>query len=71
MTAEWGVPTHGVAIPIDALSGYRIARPFGNKGDIGWELFTNSYPSAGPGGWSQFLIDAVPLDKVFYFQLMK
>jgi len=65
----WGVPEYGVAIPVDKLNGFSIARPMGNKATTGWEAFTNSYPQAGAGGWSQFLIDPVPVDKVHIFRL--
>lgn len=58
-----------MAIPVDKLNGFSIARPMGNKATTGWEAFTNSYPQAGAGGWSQFLIDPVPVDKVHIFRL--
>ena len=75
--ADWGNPTlgpssavkYGVAIPVSELKGYRVARPFGGKGTVGWEFRTNSYPTAGSGGWIQFDISSVPLDKVHIFTL--
>jgi RHS repeat-associated protein len=62
--AKWGVPKYRVTIPKSKLSGSRIARPFGNKAKRGWEVFTNSYPEGGPGGWLQFLLDPVPIQDV-------
>ena len=65
----WGTPKYGVAIPVNKLRGFSVPRPFGGKGKVGWEPFTNSYPSAGPGGWTQFNIEAVPLEDVYVFSL--
>jgi hypothetical protein len=64
-----GPPIYGVAIPVKSLRGFQVPRPFGGKGKTGWEPFTNSYPEAGPGGWSQFKINPVPLNEVFIFSL--
>jgi len=66
---EWGIPEYGVAIPVDKLNGFNLARPNGNKASSGWEVFTNSYPEAGSGGWSQFLINEVPIDQTYIFKL--
>lgn len=65
---EW-IPRYGVAIPTSKLKGFQVPRPFGNTGNEGWEVFTNSYPEAGPGGWSQFLINGVPIEDVHIFSL--
>jgi hypothetical protein len=75
--ADWNNPAlgpatnirYGVAIPVTKLRKYRLARPFGDQADVGWEFTTYAYPEAGPGGWTQFLIDSVPLDEVFIFTL--
>jgi len=67
--AAWGVPRYGVAIPVDKLRGYKLARPLGGDSPVGWEFKTYSYPEAGPGGWTQFLVDGVPLDDVHIFTL--
>nr|WP_260296017.1 hypothetical protein [Sedimenticola hydrogenitrophicus] len=66
---EWGEPAYGVAIPVDKVRGFSVARPFGNQGSRGWEVYTNSYPEAGSGGWSQFLLDPVPIEDVHIFRL--
>jgi hypothetical protein len=66
---EWGVPQYVVAIPVNKLNGFSLARPMGNRASVGWEPFTNSYPQAGAGGWSQFLINEVPIDQVYIFRL--
>lgn len=65
---EW-IPRYGVAIPTSKLNGFQVPRPFGNSGTEGWEAFTNSYPEAGPGGWSQFLMNGVPIEDVHIFSL--
>ncbi|MGH8078455.1 MAG: hypothetical protein ACREPE_14185, partial [Lysobacter sp.] len=62
---EWGVPQYGVAIPVDKLNGFSLARPMGNRATMGWEPFTNSYPKAGHGGWSQFMINEVQIDETY------
>ncbi|CAH9066996.1 hypothetical protein PSECIP111951_03686 [Pseudoalteromonas holothuriae] len=66
---EWSEPKYGVAIPVEALNGYQLARPNGGESPFGWELFTNSYPEAGRGGWSQFLINPVPIENAHIFRL--
>ncbi|WP_104040582.1 hypothetical protein [Vibrio hyugaensis] len=66
---EWSEPKYGVAIPTNELKGYKLARPDGDTKQFGWEMFTNSYPEAGSGGWSQFLIDPVPIEKTHIFKL--
>lgn len=67
---EWGVPKFGVAIiPTDKLNGFKLARPIGNQGTIGWEIITNSYPKAGAGGWTQFLTNPVHIDDVYIYRL--
>lgn len=66
---EWGVPKYGVAIPVNKLNGFSVARPMGNRATVGWEAFTNSYPQAGAGGWSQFLINEVSIDQTYIFRL--
>ena len=66
---EWGEPQYGVAIPTNKLNGFQLARPSGNTGSIGWEPFTNSYPSAGAGGWTQFLIKPVNVDNVYIYKM--
>jgi hypothetical protein len=66
---EWGVPRYGVAIPVSKLDGFKLARPIGNSTEFGWELFTNSYPKAGPGHWPQFLIEKVHVDDTYIFRL--
>lgn len=66
---EWGTPQYGVAIPTNKLNGFQLARPFGNQGKIGWEIVANSYPSAGAGGWTQFLINPVNIDDVYIYRL--
>ena len=66
---EWGVPVYGVRIPVSDLNGFSVARPMGNTATTGWEAFTNSYPSAGSGGWPQFLINQIPLDPANIFKL--
>lgn len=66
---EWGIPKYGVAIPVSKLNGFNVARPMGGKATSGWEMFTNSYPEAGRGGFSQFEINAVPIDQTFIFRL--
>lgn len=75
--ADWNNPAlgpatnirYGVAIPVKKLTGYKLARPFGDSADMGWEFTTNSYPQAGSGGWTQFLIESVSLDDVYIFSL--
>ena len=57
--AEWGVPEYGVKIPVSELDGFQVARPMGDKALTGWEPFTNSYPEAGHGGWTQFKVNPV------------
>jgi hypothetical protein len=64
-----GPVKYGVAIPVDKLNGFSVARPYGNAGTTGWEVFANSYPQAGAGGWSQFLLNPVSVDDVFMFTL--
>ncbi len=66
---EWSEPKYGVAIPTKELKGYKLARPDGDTKPLGWEMFTNSYPEAGSGGWSQFLIDPVPIENTHIFKL--
>lgn len=66
---QWGVPQYGVAIPVNKLNGFSLARPMGNKASVGWEPYTNSYPSAGSGGFSQFSIKDVPIDQTYIFRL--
>ena len=66
---EWGVPKYGVAIPVGELNGFSIARPMGGKATTGWEVYTNSYPKAGSGGFSQFLLNSVPIDRTHIFRL--
>lgn len=68
---EWGMQSYGVAIPVSKLRGYNIARPLGGEAPIGWEYKTFSYPDAGPGGWSQFLIDSAPIEDVHIFTLQE
>ena len=41
----------------------------GGSATAGWEVHANSYPKAGAGGYSQFLINSVPLEDVFIFRL--
>ena len=60
---------YGVAIPTNKLTGFQLARPFGNQGGVGWEVFTNSYPKAGSGGWTQFLTNPVSVDEVYIYRL--
>lgn len=48
-----------------------VARPFGNSGSVGWELFTNSYPQGGPGHWVQFLAETKSFDPSWVFELTK
>ncbi len=67
--SSWGVPRYGVAIPVDELRGFSLARPFGNSATSGWEIFTNSYPEAGPGKFTQFLLNPVPIEKTHIFSL--
>lgn len=64
-----GSVRYGAAIPVDKLRGVSIVRPMENSATSGWELFTNSYPEAGKGGFSQFLIDSVPIEDVKLFTL--
>ncbi len=64
-----GPVRYGAAIPVKKLNGSTLARPNGNSATSGWELFTSSYPEAGKGGFSQFLIDSVPLEDVHLFTL--
>ncbi len=75
--ADWSNPAlgpatnirYGVAIPVNKVPGYRLARPLGDSAELGWEFTTHSYPTAGPGGWTQFLIEGVPLEDVYIFTL--
>jgi hypothetical protein len=67
----WGEPAYGVAIPVDSLRGFGVARPFGNSATRGWEIYTNSYPAAGSGGWSQFLLDPIPINETYIFRLSR
>jgi hypothetical protein len=64
-----GPVKYGVAIPVDRLQGFSVARPMGGAGTAGWEVFANSYPAAGAGGYSQFLINPVPLNQTYLFTL--
>ena len=66
---EWGVPAYRVEIPVSDLNGFSVARPMGNKASIGWEPFTRSYPAAGPGGWTQFLLNEVSFNAKNVFKL--
>ncbi|MEJ2802351.1 hypothetical protein WAE61_10750 [Comamonadaceae bacterium PP-2] len=66
---EWGIPKYGVKIPVSDMNGFSIARPMGGKSPIGWEPFTNSYPSAGSGGWSQFLLNEIAFNQANVFKL--
>ncbi len=68
-SAYTGPVKYGVAIPVSELRGFQVARPMGGKATAGWEVYANSYPAAGRGGYSQFLTDSVPLDKVHLFTL--
>ncbi len=65
---EWGTPRYGVAIPVSKLRGFDVPLSYGNKGGA-WEPFTYSYPDAGVGGWSQFLLHPIPIEHVFIFSL--
>ena len=64
-----GPVKYGVAIPVNRLQGFSVARPMGGAGTAGWEVFANSYPAAGAGGYSQFLINSVPLNQTYLFTL--
>ena len=64
-----GPVKYGVAIPVSKLNGFSVARPMGGAAVSGWEVFANSYPKAGAGHFSQFLINPVPLNDVFIFTL--
>jgi filamentous hemagglutinin len=64
-----GPVQYGVAIPVNKLNGFSVARPMGGSATAGWEVFANSYPNAGAGQYSQFLINSVPLSDVHLFKL--
>jgi hypothetical protein len=64
-----GPVQYGVAIPVNKLNGFSVARPMGGSATAGWEVSANSYPGAGAGQYSQFLINSVPLSDVHLFRL--
>jgi len=66
---EWGTPKYGVKIPTKDLAGFEVARPMGDTAKTGWEAFTNSYPEAGSGGWTQFKINEIPFNPDNLFKL--
>lgn len=62
---EWGQPAYGVAIPSDKVSGFSVARPFGNTGNKGWEVNTNSIACRQKSCWGALLDRAHPLFSKF------
>lgn len=59
---EWPQPEVRIKIPVPELETPVVPRPRGNTTPVGWELYTDSYPGAGLGGWDQFLAKTKSFD---------
>gem|GEM_PF-6099417 len=67
---EWGVHDVGIRIPREALDGAKVARPYGDRAKLGWELFTHAYPEYGKGHALQFLAKTKGFDDAWLFDLL-